>query len=180
MSALVVVRLYRSALRSLPDHVCEQDRSEMVDELADMWRDARGLRQKGRVIMGVTLPFPRLWIAEWWDALTDVYSRVPLGTAKAVRMEATQTPTPLPPVPVRVRPLTLALVVYAMASRVASTAIEALFFSSINELAVLGTAFFGGLAFFIVVACANAASLLRPHSANPPRGAVTTRRNNLA
>src|SRR5687767_4226757 len=139
MSAPMVARLYRSVLRSLPDHVCQQDLSEMVNAFAEMWRDARGLRQRGRVIMAVILPFPRLWIAEWWDAMSDLYPRAPVGT-----------PTPLPPVPVRVRPLTLALVVCAMASRFVSA--DALFFSSINEFVPLVTAFFGGLAFFIVVA----------------------------
>jgi hypothetical protein len=154
MSASVVARLYRSVLRSLPDHVSPQDRSEMVDELAEMWRDARGPRQKGRVIMAVILPLPRLWIAEWWDALTDSYSGVPVG-AHAARIVATRTPTPLP---VRARPLTLALVVCAMASRIVS--VEALFFSSTSEFAAQVTAFFGGLAFFIMVACSNTARLL--------------------
>jgi hypothetical protein len=70
-----------------------------------------------------------------------------------------------------VRPLTLALVICAMASRVVSA--DALFFSSLNEFVVLVTAFFGGLAFFVVVACANAASLLKPHAAIRPRAAAS-------
>ena len=168
MSAPMVVRFYKSVLRSLPDHVCQQDLSEMVDAFAEMWRDARGLRQRGRVIMAVIVPFPRLWIAEWWDAMTDLYSGASVGVAHAARMEASRTP--LPPVPVRVRRLTLALVIYAVASRVVSA--EALFFASTYEFVALVTAFFGGLAFFIVVACSNAASLLKAHAAIRPRAAA--------
>ena len=163
MSTPMVARLYRSILRSLPDHVGQRDLAEMVDAFAEMWRDARGLRQRGRVIMAVMLPFPRLWVAEWWDAMTT-----PVGMAHAARMEATRTPTPLPPVPVRARPLALALVICALASRVVS--VEALFFSSFHEFAVLVSAFLGGLAVFLVIACSNAASLLKPHAPSPRAG----------
>jgi hypothetical protein len=147
-------------LRSLPDRVRQRDLSEMVDAFSAMWRDARGLRQKGRVLVVVLLPFPRLWIAEWWDAMTDLDSGAAAGMAHAARVEATRTATRLVPLPVRVRPLTLALVVCAMASRFVSA--EALFFSSLSEFVAQVTAFFGGLAFFVVVASANAAGLLKP------------------
>jgi hypothetical protein len=153
MSTPLVARFYRSVLRFLPAHVGQQDRSDMVDALSQMWWDAHGPRRRGRVIRAAILGFPRLWIAEWWDAMTDPYAGAPFGIPHATRLS---------PLPVRVRPLTLALVVCAIASRFLS--VDALFFSSASEFAVQVTAFLGGLAFFVMVACSNAASLLKPRA----------------
>jgi hypothetical protein len=156
------IRLYGSALRSMPSHVCQRDRAEMVDAFAEMWRSAKGPQERRRWIMAVVLSFPRLLLAEWWDAMSDTYYVAPFGSAHPVRFGATRTRTPVSSIPVRLRPLALALVVCALASRAASASADALFLSSLVHLATV----FAALSFFMIVACSNATNLLSPHTAN--------------